>query len=135
MPALRALIRNHRQLAIALLVLALCLKAAIPAGFMLSGSPSTTITITICADSTGEAQAMQMVIPAKHGSPAGGDAGKSGQCAFTGLSQAMLGGADAFLLALAFAYILVLGLAPARRLPFAQIFHLRPPLRGPPALA
>lgn len=134
MPALRALIRNHRQLAILLLVVALCLKAAIPAGFMLSSSASTTVMITICADSTGAPQAMQMVIPAKH-SEKTGEAGKTGHCAFGGLSQAMLGGADAFLLALAFAYILVLGLAPVRHALFAQISHLRPPLRGPPALA
>jgi len=134
MPVLRALIRNHRHLAIALLVLALCVKAAIPAGFMLSHSASSVVTITICADSTGEPQAMQMVIPGKHSSKAD-ETGKTGHCAFSGLSQAMIGGANAFLLALAFAFIVVLGLAPARRLPFAQTFHLRPPLRGPPALA
>jgi hypothetical protein len=134
MTALRAFIRDHRQLAAALLVLALCLKAALPAGFMLAPSAATTLTITICADSSGARQAMQVVIPAKHsGQPE--TAQKHPACAFTSLADSALGGADALLLALAFAFILVLGLAPTRRLPFARVFHLRPPLRGPPAAA
>ena len=45
------------------------------------------------------------------------------------------GAGDAALLALAFAFILVLGLAPVRHLAFQRNSYLRPPLRGPPAAA
>jgi hypothetical protein len=134
MTALRAFIRDHRQLAAALLALALCLKAALPAGFMLTPSAASTVTISICADSSGGMQAMQVVIPAKHAGQ-GETAPKHPACAFTSLADSALGGADALLLALAFAFILILGLAPMRRSPFAQVLHLRPPLRGPPKTA
>jgi len=142
MTALRALIWNHRRLAAALLLLALVFRAAIPAGFMLSSPAGSAVTIAICGDASGMSKSMQMTIPAKQvGNGAGNGAGhedsaqKSGPCAFSSLSQAMLGGADPIVLALAFAFILALGLAPASRLPFAQAYHLRPPLRGPPATA
>jgi hypothetical protein len=136
MQQLRALIRGHRHLATALLVLALCIKAVIPAGFMVSASNDTVLTVTICSDSAGGLKQMQIVIPGKEQGGGHSDgAKKDGHCAFSGLSHAALGGADAILLALAFAFILVLGLAPTRRLPFRQFAHLRPPLRGPPTVA
>jgi hypothetical protein len=79
---------------------------------------------------------MQLVIPGKEsGSGHSDTAKKDGHCAFSGLTQAAVGGADASLLALAFAFVLVLGLAPTPRLPFQRFAHLRPPLRGPPATA
>lgn len=133
MHAQRALIRKHRHLALALLALAFAVKALIPAGFMVAPAASTVLTISICADASGTAHDMQVVVPGKSG---GSDAGKKqGACAFSGLAKAAASGADAFLLALAFAFILVLGRAPAPRPPFAAIAHLRPPLRGPPAAA
>ncbi|MFT6473018.1 MAG: hypothetical protein ACJAVZ_004709 [Afipia broomeae] len=77
---------------------------------------------------------MQLVIPGKpSGSKHSDSAAKASHCAFSGLAQAALGGADASLLALAFALILILGLAPTQHLPFWQTSYLRPPLRGPPA--
>jgi len=137
MHALRILIGRHRHLAVVLLVLALCIKAAIPAGFMVASSADTVLTVTICSPGSVSPEAMRMVIPSKagEGSKQSGKAADPGHCAFTGLSLAALGGADPFLLALAFAVILVLGLAAVRELPFKQFSHLRPPLRGPPAAA
>ena len=136
MPALRAFTMTRRHLAMALIGLALLLKAVIPAGFMLASDNGRTLTITICSDATSGLKQMQLAIPGKK---QGGDhsdtAQKDGHCTFAGLAKVAIGGADAFLLALAFAFILLLGLAPAgpalRQLPD----HLRPPLRGPPALA
>ena len=136
MPALRAFIMTRRHLAMALIGLALLLKAMIPAGFMLASDGGRTLTITICSDATNGLKQMQLAIPGKQpeGSPSN-TAQKDGHCAFAGLAKVAIGGADPFLLALAFAFILLLGLAPAgpglRELPD----HLRPPLRGPPALA
>lgn len=135
MQPLRTLIRDHRKLALALLVLAFCIKAVVPAGFMVSTSADTILTVTICSNATGAPTEMQIVVPAKDKGGHAGEADDGQQCAFSGLAKAAIGGADAFLLALAFAFILVLGLAPARRLPFGQVFYLRPPLRGPPAAA
>lgn len=120
----------------ALFVLAFCIKALMPAGFMVSASADTVVTVSICSDATGGFKQMQLVIPGKGNSGGHADGtSKDGQCAFSGLGQAALGGADALLLAIAFAFILVLGLAPTQRLPFRQFAHLRPPLRGPPATA
>ncbi|MCB2051926.1 MAG: hypothetical protein KDE63_10905 [Novosphingobium sp.] len=134
MQTLRALIREHRHVAMALLVLAFCIKAVLPAGFMVSASSDTVLTVSICSDATNGLKQMQLVIPNKESGKEHSDgAKKDGHCAFSGLTLAAVGGADASLLALAFAFILVLGLAPTQRLPFRRLAHLRPPLRGPPA--
>lgn len=138
MTRLRALIREHRHLAIALLLLAFCIKAVIPAGFMVASTPDRFLTVTLCSDGTGF-KTMQLLIPGKDA----GNRDQRGQhsdqtkpddrCAFSGLAQVAIGGADAFLLALAFAFLLVLGFAPVRRAPFLRIPHLLPPQCGPPA--
>lgn len=136
MHSLRASIRSHRHVAMLLIALALLLKAVIPAGFMLSRSADTVLTVTICSNAADMPRQMRIVVPGKdsHGSTTEA-ASKDTQCHFSGLGHAALGGADAVLLALAFAVILVLGMAPARRLPFGRVPYLRPPLRGPPAAA
>ena len=136
MHSLRALILGHRAIALAVLVLALCIKAAMPAGFMLSSSPDRVLSVTICAESTGGLETMRLVIPGKaHDESRVDQVAKSDQCAFSGLAKLAIGGADAILLAAVLAFILVLGLTPLRRLAFRPISHLRPPLRGPPAHA
>ncbi|WP_141521642.1 DUF2946 family protein [Novosphingobium sp. PC22D] len=134
---MRALIREHRRLALALLLLVFCIKALVPSGFMVSASGDTVLTVTICADATNGPKQIKQIIPGKHNRDGGHpDGAKKGEhCAFSGLAKVAVGGADAILLALAFAFILVLGLGPVRRLPFRQIAYLRPPLRGPPATA
>lgn len=136
MQYLRAMIRDNRRLALALLVMAFCLKALIPVGFMVTSSPDRVLTISICSGTMGLGEQMQIVIPSKHQTGGQNDtAQKAEPCAFGGLAHAAISGADAILLALAFAVILVLGLAPTARLSFHEIFYLRPPLRGPPAAA
>jgi hypothetical protein len=68
--------------------------------------------------------------------------GKSGEhakaqatCAWGLLAMAAVAAADVLLLALALAFILALGLGPSRAAARFQPAYLRPPLRGPPALA
>lgn len=133
MQRLRALIRNHRHLALLVLALAFLVRAALPAGYMVARDASSVITIAVCSDVSGEHKTTQLVIPAKPGAPA--KAAKDGSCAFSAMAKGALGGIDPILLALAFAFILVLGLAPARVLPARPVPHTLPPLRGPPALA
>lgn len=136
MPVFRALIRNHRQLAFALLVLALCIKAAVPAGFMIAPSADRFITVTICSDSSSGLQQMQMLLVDKEQGSSHSDAApKAEACAFSSLAQMSTGGVDAMVLATALAFILTLGFAPSLRLPSGQFAHVRPPLRGPPATA
>ena len=136
MQLLRAWILSNRHLAVVLLVLTLCVRALTPAGYMVSASDERVLTVSICADATGSMRQLQMVVPDK--GTAGSHSGKAqadGQCAFSSLAHAALGGADPLLLALALAFILVLGIRNTARLPMAQIAFLRPPLRGPPAIA
>lgn len=136
MHATRALILKRRQFALVLVALALCMKALLPAGYMVSDS-ARVFTITICSDATGERIATEITIPAKGGSEhQDADHGKGdAQCPFSSLSMAATGGADAPLLALALAFIIALGFLPAPGLPLRRAHYLQPPLRGPPATA
>lgn len=132
MLSLRAFFMRHRALAVLLVMAALCLKIVVPTGFMI-GQNSKVLTIQLCHDGLGEVITKQLVIPMKDGgSDSSGKQGK-GECPFASLSMASMTGADPALLALALAFILALGFAPARITLPKRVFHLRPPLRGPPA--
>ena len=134
MHMVRALIQNHRRLALLLILCALLVKALVPAGYMI-GSNSKTLTVQLCADGLGAKMTRQIEIPMESGShnSKGNQSKADGSCAFSSLAMGGVAGADAALLALALVFILVLGFAPVtlpRASPRAQ---LRPPLRGPPA--
>jgi hypothetical protein len=137
MHGIRAFCLANRRLAAFAVALALCMKVLLPAGFMLSssfdGSSDKVLTLTVC-HSGSEAPAVANVTVPLDGKAQGKDLqGKAdGHCPYSSLSMTALGGASAPLLAIALAVILALGLSPARHLPFGQIAHLRPPLRGPP---
>lgn len=137
MHGIRAFCLANRRLAAFAVALALCMKVLLPAGFMLSssfdGSSDKVLTLTVC-HSGSEAPAVANVTVPLEGKAQGKDLqGKAdGHCPYSSLSMTALGGASAPLLAIALAVILALGLSPARHLPFGQIAHLRPPLRGPP---
>lgn len=132
----RTLILDRRRLALLLVLCALFMKAWVPSGYMIGGA-SKTMTVEMCADGKGPALSRQISIPMKQGLPdPSGDHGKmDGQCAFSSLSMAGLTGADSIQLALALAFILVLGFAAATLPLPSRTAHLRPPLRGPPAAA
>ncbi len=136
MQALRALTHRHRLLALLLVMLALAVKAAVPAGYMV-GQHGKVLTVEICADASGGTVTKQIVIP-QSGAPTDGKSAHDkapATCPYAGLGLASLTGADAVLLALALVFILALGFATAPPLPLRRIAFLRPPLRGPPALA
>ena len=138
MSAFRAFLLGNRRLTALLLAAALCMKALIPAGYMIGADPMSAgarvLTMQICADSLGQTLVKQIAIPQKgHGPAKNGH--NEGVCAFTALGSLALGAIDGIQLALALLFILALGFAalvPPAPLP---ISHLRPPLRGPPALA
>ncbi|MGB5076795.1 MAG: DUF2946 family protein [Sphingorhabdus sp.] len=134
MNPIRALIRDHRNLAMMLVVIALCIKALVPSGYMLNNM-SKVLTVQLCADGSGAMVTRQIVVQ-MDGNPQGDTSshGKSDTpCAYSALSMASLSGADAPLLALALLFIIAIGLASVQIAPFYRASYLRPPLRGPPA--
>ena len=131
MEALRALLLRYRAMAIAVVLIALCMRALVPAGMMVSAG-TKFLTVEICADASGLDAKHRIAIPVK-GDPLSKSA--DSPCAFSALGMAALGGADGIVLALALAFILLTGFAPVRAVLVRISGHLRPPLRGPPSLA
>lgn len=127
------LLREHRRLAAILVALTLCMKALVPAGFMV-GANTKLITIEICADASGGKLTRPMVIPLDGGT--GGEQSGHGKsdatCAWTALAQAAHSGADAELLVLSLAFILALGFLRYAAEPVRRSCHILPPSRGPP---
>lgn len=131
---LRAFFQMHRGLAFALVVMALALKALLPTGAMVGGNDWRTITVQICHDVSGAISTKQILVPfTKNAGEVPGSPAK-GECPFCALSMAAIGGAAPVLLALALAYIMLVGLAPIRFALTERFAYIRPPLRGPPAL-
>jgi len=136
MHTLRALVHRYRLLALVLVLAALAVKAAVPAGYMVH-QRGTVLTVEICTDASGGVVKQRIVIPASGETGKAADAqGKApATCPYAGLGLAALGGADALLLALAMGFILALGFSSSRAATPKRVAFLRPPLRGPPAFS
>ncbi len=134
MQPLRTFLRDHRWLAIWLVALALCMKVAVPTGFMI-GAGANSLSITIC-DGQGSAQVKQISLPQPgHAHEIPGESGKAPDaCPYAALGMAALSGTPALLLVVALAFILICGVWPTAAPQPAQRAFLRPPLRAPPAL-
>ena len=125
-------LRDNRRLAALLVALALCMKALVPAGYMI-GASSKILTVQICADASGVDLTQSMAIPLDRDAGQKSDHGKEkATCAWSGLAKASNGSTDLALLALALAFILALGLLWQTPPPRTASRHIRPPLRGPP---
>ena len=135
MHRLRQLILANRPFACAILALALMMKLALPAGFIPMVN-NGQIEVTLCSG-TGPLTVVMTIPGLEHGKKDGnGHPGKSEQpCGFSGLSAPSLAAADPILLAAVFLFILALGMRPMVLLTSTAPPHLRPPLRGPPALS
>ncbi len=132
MYALRAFFLRHRTMALAVVALALAMKALVPTGYMVGGD-AHRLTIRICDGYAGHDQAHVITLPAKE------DAAKLAHdhqvCPQSALGHAALGGADPIQVALALAFIVLLGFA-ARTGPVLRPWaRLLPPSRGPPVRA
>jgi len=134
MDMLRAFVLRNRAWAMFLVAVALCLKAALPAGYMI-GSGARILTVEVCADASGEKATREIAVPADQKQVPGQQGHGKGEtaCPFSALTMVSLAGADTALLALALAFILALGFVPVRAVPHVSSSRLRPPLRGPPA--
>jgi hypothetical protein len=137
MPFLRNLIRCHRGVALLAIALALSIKALVPAGYMIQSTPASPLGIAICSAADPGMAAVQLAVPVRAGEHDGqheqAKQQPDNQCGYSALTKAAISGADAVLLALVFAFILVLGLAPSRQPPIHRLPRFLPPLRGPPA--
>ncbi|NBC36649.1 hypothetical protein GTZ99_08770 [Novosphingobium sp. FSY-8] len=136
MMRLRLWSRANWPLAALLLAVALCMKALVPSGYMVSAG--RTLTITICADASGSAMTRQIAVASDAATHAH-DSAKADMakkpCAFTGHAAALMGGADGWLLAGALAFVLALGFAPVARPRLARATWVLPPASGPPLYA
>lgn len=129
MGRLRAYFREHFRLAMLLVALALVIKAVVPTGYMI-GSQGKALTILVCGDVSGGHLTQQITIPGK----TEGQAKAAESCPYASLSFASLDTGLPVFVALAIAFLLQLGFAPIRIPALAGLPHVRPPLRGPPAL-
>jgi hypothetical protein len=129
----RALILDHRKLALLLFALTLCVKALVPTGYMVDRK-AMVLTVSICADGLGTRTTQQMVIPMKSdpGSQSGEHGKRDGNCAFTSLGFGALASVDPALLAVALLFILALGFTGFVQRRFAAPVRLLPPSQGPP---
>lgn len=142
MPTVRRHLLTHNALAMLVIVVALAMKAIVPAGFM-PMLVEGRVVIALCSGSgpvtamadTGHHAAMIV----QHGGPSKPDSpqhdNKPQPCAFAGLTAPSLAGADPVMLAGAIAFVLALGLQIVVALPTIRPARLRPPLRGPPVIA
>jgi len=134
MGAWRALLKQHRWLALWLIAAALAVKAFVPAGYMLAETGGKTLTVAIC-DGNGPAM-MTIDVPMDPDHAKAPDGSKQdGGCAYSGLAHAMIGGADPVLLLAAIAFLLALGFAPALQPAVRRRAFALPPAQGPPSLA
>ena len=128
---LRRILLRQNRLALLLIALALCLKAAVPAGFMAEAA-NGSITVRIC---DGQSHGVSVAVPLEQGGgkhDARGHGSDGVPCAYTALSLGALGGADPLLLDAAIAFLLLLGFAPLAAPALRRIAFALPPLRGPP---
>lgn len=124
------------------IVVALAMKAVVPAGFM-PMLVEGRVVIALCSGSGPVTAIADMghhgAMAAHHGGHGKPDApqhdNKPQPCAFSGLTAPSLAGADPVVLAIAVAFVLALGLRVVAALPATRPVRLRPPLRGPPAIA
>ena len=134
MTLFRTFVARHRWLAFWLVVTALMVKLVVPAGFM-PAFANGTMTVQLC---TGMGvQTIQMEIPGTAGDSDNHDHQKKADmpCAFAGLSTPTLAAIDPLLLAVAIAFIIATIFRIVSRPVLARRAYLRPPLRGPPAIA
>lgn len=133
MGSLRTVIAGNRWLAALLLAAVLCLKAILPAGYMIA-SASHVLTVTVCAESAGGQVVHQIVLPGKP-QPLAPKGNAQDKCPQAPLGMAMLAGGDLLLVALAVAFAMAFGLAPLALPLLRRRTWLRPPPIGPPAAA
>lgn len=134
MTSLRHHLLRHSWLGLCLVVVALLMRIAVPAGYMPTFS-GNSITVEICSGYGPMKMTMDILGRAGHNDKKSDQSKGEMPCAFSALAAPSLAGADPILLALAVAFIIatMLRMAPPVRVTLPS--YLRPPPRGPPATA
>lgn len=134
--ALRALMFERHHWAMAIIALALLVRAMIPAGYMVASTP-LTLSVQICSEVQGGTARTDIVVPMApdHQQQSGSHDQNGAPCAFSALGMASLAGTPAPFVAIALAFILAIAATTTVPTWRRQIAHLRPPLRGPPPFA
>ncbi|MXP26237.1 hypothetical protein GRI39_09335 [Altererythrobacter indicus] len=135
MGLIRKFLQGHYRLVAIIMALALCLKFAVPTGYMVD-SAQDFLSLRICDGQTGGA-ALLVKVPMKGVSMHHGDDGDTAShaanhCPFATMAMSGLEASDVVLLLIALAFIMALGFAPLTTPDLRRIFYARPPLRGPP---
>ena len=137
MGTLRLYLMLHRGWALWLVAAALLMKVAVPAGFM-PAFVGGAIVVEPCSGFGVEPTSMPgMAMPGAADHHGKGAPARSGDmpCGFAGHASAPMAGTDPVLLVIAIAFIVAtLFRVPVTR-SVRQASFLRPPLRGPPAIA
>ncbi|MBX9882392.1 MAG: hypothetical protein K2X73_10515 [Sphingomonas sp.] len=135
MRGLRAFCGRHRAAAATLIAFALLIRALVPGGLMPHFGDHGLRLVVCSGAATGVTIDVPLGGPQDHQDSPAGDSHKLAPCGFAGLAAPVLGGPPPLLLALAIlaAFGAVLRRRDAPSLPASAA--LRPPLRGPPALA
>lgn len=135
MRGLRAFCGRHRAFAATLIAFALLVRALVPGGLMPQFGDHGLRLVLCSGSATPVSVTVPLGGPQDHDDPPAGDLHKLAPCGFAGLAAPLLGGAPPLLLAIALAA--AFGAALRRHPQFSPRAPaaLRPPLRGPPALA
>lgn len=134
MSSVRTFLLRHRWLATWLVGAALLMKVLVPAGFMPTVS-NGTILVQLCTGMGVQTVAIEIPGLADHSEGKDQQKAADQPCAFSGLANPGLAGADPILLAIAIAFILAATLHVEQRLILWRGIYLRPPSQGPPATA
>lgn len=113
-----------------LVAMALCVKALIPAGYMVEAT-AKSFTVLVCQDSLGAHSAKQITVP-QAGGKADAAAKANQSCPYSVLGTGSTGAADPIQLGLALAFILAIGFIATPQLRLARVRHVTPPQCGPP---
>jgi hypothetical protein len=129
--SLRRLALSHRRLFALLFAVALLAKLLVPAGYMPTVT-GKTFTVAMCNGT----EPVTITVPMTgKGDTKHSQQGADQPCAFAALGGQSLAAADPVLLATALVFAFILALFAIPLPPLRRDYHLRPPLRGPPALA
>jgi hypothetical protein len=133
MTAFRNIIFSFRYFALWVFALALCVKAFVPAGYMVDRN-AMILTVVMCADSQANVVTREIIIPIKSTNDSQQSEHRKidGHCAFTSLGFCPLEAVDAALLAAGLLISLILAYLVATKQHFSALSWLMPPAQAPP---
>jgi hypothetical protein len=131
MHGLRLWMRRHEALVLLCAALVLCLKLAVPAGYMIDGAGPQLRLILCTTAADGSTIARAVDVPGGGHGPGGEPQADDAPCAYSVLSMGALDAAAAFVVA-ALVFVFMRALWAAMPPPTPLRLWLLPPLRGPP---